>query len=174
MSAILVTPYSAVVEVIRRHRPSHMVTLLDPQTYVETPAGIQAANHLRLGVDDIVEPAEGSVCPSCDHIEEILLFNKNWSRAAPLLVHCWAGISRSTAAALIMLCDIHGPGHELDIAKSLRARAPHAHPNRLMIRHADAIMGREGRLIAAVEAMGAPRIVWEGEIVELPVRLEEL
>jgi predicted protein tyrosine phosphatase len=151
-----------------------MLTLLDPQTFVETPEGIPAANHLRLGVDDIVEPAEGSVCPSYEHIEEILAFNRHWSRMTPLLVHCWAGISRSTAAALIMLCDIHGPGHERDIASSLRTRAPHAHPNRLMIRHADMIMRREGRLVAAVEAMGTPRIVWEGEVVELPVRLEDL
>ena len=151
-----------------------MVTLLDPQTYVETPLGINIANHLRLGVDDIVEPVEGSVCPTADHVAEILAFHKGWDRSSPLLVHCWAGISRSTAAALIMLSDMHGPGYELELAQSLRARAPHAHPNRLMIRHADEIMSRGGRLIAAVDAMGPPRIVWEGEVVELPVRLEEL
>ena len=73
-----------------------------------------------------------------------------------------------------MLCDIHGPGSEQDIARGLRARAAHAQPNKLMIRHADALMGREGRMIAAVEAMGPARIVWEGEVVELPLELDKL
>jgi predicted protein tyrosine phosphatase len=52
--------------------------------------------------------------------------------------------------------------------------APHAQPNRLMIRHADLLLGRGGRMIAAVEAMGEARPVWEGEIVELPLSLDEL
>ncbi len=174
MSAILITPYSAVEDAVRRHRPSHVVTLLDPQTAVSTPAGIARQRHLRLGVDDISAPAEGSIAPTSEHIASILSFAQTWDRSAPLLVHCWAGISRSTAAALILLCDIHGPGHEHDIARGLRTRASHAQPNRLMIRHADTLMGREGRMIAAVEAMGPARIVWEGEVVELPLTLDEL
>lgn len=71
-----------------------------------------------------------------------------------------------------MMCDIQGCGKEAVIARDLRFRAPHAHPNRLMIRHADALMGREGRMIAAVEAMGAGRPVWQGEIVELPLNMD--
>lgn len=174
MSAILITPYSAVEEAVRRHRPSHIVTLLDPLTEVPTPAGIAPGHHLRLGVDDIVEHVEGSIAPTSDHVANILSFAQGWKRTAPLLVHCWAGISRSTAAAFIMLCDIHGHGHEDAIARALRGRAAHAQPNKLMVRHADALMGREGRMIAAVEAMGPGRIVWEGEVVELPLGLDEL
>jgi predicted protein tyrosine phosphatase len=174
MSAILITPFSAVEDTVRRYRPSHVVTLLDPQTVVATPTGIARARHLRLGIDDITEPADGSVAPTKDHVAHILGFAREWDRTAPLLVHCWAGISRSTAAALILLCDIHGSGREHEIAQGLRARAAHAQPNKLMIRHADALMGREGRMIEAVEAMGPARIVWEGEVVELPLTLAEL
>ncbi len=174
MSAILITPFSAVEDAVRRHHPSHIMTLLDPQTVVATPSGIAAGRHLRLGVDDISEPVEGSIAPTSDHIARILNFAQSWDRSAPMLVHCWAGISRSTAAAFILLCDIHGQGREHDIAHGLRARAAHAQPNRLMIQHADALMGRKGRMVEAVEAMGPARIVWEGEVVELPLSLDEL
>ena len=171
MSSLLITPYSAIEEVVRRYRPSHMLTLM-VEPFVETPAAIEATRHLRIGVHDIAEPAEGAVAPCVDHISEIIAFAKGWDRAQPFLVHCWAGISRSTAAAYIMMCDIQGSGKEAEIARDLRFRAPHAHPNRLMIRHADALMGREGRMIAAVEAMGAGRPVWQGEIVELPLKMD--
>jgi predicted protein tyrosine phosphatase len=103
MSAILITPFSAVEDTVRRHRPSHIVTLLDPQTAVTTPAGIARQRHLRLGVDDIAAPVEGSIVPTSDHIASILSFAETWDRSAPMLVHCWAGISRSTAAAFILL-----------------------------------------------------------------------
>jgi predicted protein tyrosine phosphatase len=166
MSKLLISPYSAIGDVVRRHRPSHMLSLMI-EPYVETPAGIEAARHLRINVHDIAEPTEGAIAPCAGHISDILAFARRWDRSAPFLVHCWAGISRSTAAAYIMMCDMAKAGEEDAIARDLRLHAPHAHPNRLMIRHADAILGREGRMIAAVEAMSAPRSVWEGEIVEL-------
>ena len=173
MSQILIAPYSLLTETVRRHRPSHLLTLMvEPE--VETPESILPHRHLRLSVHDIAEAVEGSVAPDRSHIEYLLGFARGWDRTAPFLVHCWAGISRSTAAAYILLCDMHAPGHEDRIAQALRIRAPHAQPNRLMIRHADAVMGREGRMIAAVEAMGDARPAWEGQVVELPLALEEL
>ena len=174
MSAIFITPYSAVEATVKRHKPSHVITLLDPQTLVATPRGIARERHLRLGIDDITEPAMGSVVPSSEHVSDILAFAKSWDRKQPILVHCWAGISRSTAAAFILLSDIHGAGSEYEIARGLRARAPHAQPNRLMVRHADALMGRGGHMIDAVATMGPARVVWEGEVVELPLLLDEL
>ncbi len=170
MSSLLIAPYAAIDEAIRRHRPSHMLTLM-VEPFVETPAAIAPGRHLRIGVHDIAEPAEGAVAPAAGHISDIIAFAKGWDRKAPFLVHCWAGISRSTAAAYIMMCDIQGHGQEAAIARDLRFHAPHAHPNRLMIRLADEAMGRQGRMIAAIEAMGEARPVWEGEIVELPLTL---
>ena len=149
-----------------------MLTLMDE--HVATPPAIQPERHHRIQVNDIVEPAEGAIAPSAGHIEGFLAFSKTWTREAPFLVHCWAGISRSTAAAYILLCDIRGPGHEAAIARELRAHAPHAQPNRLMIRHADQILGREGRMIAAVEAMGDARVVWDADVVEMTVLAEDL
>jgi predicted protein tyrosine phosphatase len=69
---------------------------------------------------------------------------------------------------------VHGAGHEEQIAQALRFHAPHAQPNRLMIRHADTLLNRKGRMIAAVEAMSHARPVSEGEVVQLPLSLDEL
>jgi predicted protein tyrosine phosphatase len=149
-----------------------MLTLMDD--HVETPPTIRPERHFRLRVNDIVEPAEGAIAPARHHIEDMLTFARTWRREAPFLVHCWAGISRSTAAAYIMLCDIKGAGYEQTIARELRALAPHAQPNRLMIKHADEILGRAGRMVAAVEAMGEARIVLETEPVEIRLLAEDL
>jgi predicted protein tyrosine phosphatase len=173
MTSILIAPYFALEETVKRHRPSHVVTLM-VEPFVVTPETIPPDRHLRLGVHDIIEPAEGSVAPDSSHIADLLAFAKDWDRTQPLLVHCWAGISRSTAAAYILLCDVHGPGHEERIAQALRFRAAHAQPNRLMIRHADQILGRGGRMIDAVAAMGEARPSWQGEVVELPLGLDIL
>jgi len=172
MPCLLISSYAAVPDAIRKHRPSHMLTLMDE--HVPTPPEIPPERHHRIRVHDIIEPAEGAIPPTTDHIEGLLTFSRSWRREAPFLVHCWAGISRSTAAAYILLCDIRGPGHETQIARELRELAPHAQPNRLMIRHADQILAREGRMIAAVESMGDARIVWETEVVELNVLTEGL
>jgi len=172
MPRLLISSYAAIADAIRRHRPSHMLTLMDE--HVTTPPEILPERHHRIRVHDIVEPAEGAIPPAMDHIEGLLTFSRTWTREAPFLVHCWAGISRSTAAAYILLCDIRGPGYEVEIARELRELAPHAQPNRLMIRHADQLLAREGRMIAAVESMGEARIVWETEVVELNALAEKL
>jgi predicted protein tyrosine phosphatase len=173
MSRILISPYAVLEETVRRHRPSHLVTLM-VEPFVVTPKSIPADRHLRVGVHDVVEAAEGIVAPHEDHIAGMLAFAKGWDRSAPLLVHCWAGISRSTAAAYILMCDLHGDGHEDRIARYLRASAPHAQPNRLMISHADRLLAREGRMIAAVEAMGEASPCWQGEVVELSLDLDSM
>jgi predicted protein tyrosine phosphatase len=86
-----------------------------------------------------------------------------------MIVHCWAGVSRSMASAYTVLCDRAGPRSEMEIAQAMRARAPHAYPNRLIVRLADEMLGREGRMVAAVEAMGDGVLVVEGALVEFPL-----
>lgn len=174
MSMILVAPLSAVEQAIRRYRPSHMVTLLSPEHMIETPEGVQPEFHLRLGVNDVAEAMFSDAPPAEHHIEKLIRFGRGWNAEAPMLVHCWAGVSRSTAAAFILLCDRFGDGSEMDIAKALRMRIPHAFPNPLMIRLADRALERKGCMIRAVEAIGRGVIVAEGECIELPLSREEL
>lgn len=169
MPRILVTPLSAVEATIRRHRPSHMVTLLSPDHMIETPDGFPPERHLRLGMQDVVDTAGADRPPETSHVEELLAFSRQWPAEDPLLIHCWAGISRSMAATYIVLCDRLGRGSELAAARAIRARAPHAYPNALLVRHADALLGRDGRMVEAIRSIGAGRMVAEGELVEFPL-----
>jgi len=173
MPMILVTPLSYIDQAITRYRPSHMMTLLSPEHMIETPNGIDAAQHLRLGLNDVSVASAGEDPPNADHVEQIIAFGRKWDAKAPLLVHCWAGVSRSTAAAYIVLCDKLGAS-EYKIAAGLRARAPHAYPNPLMVAHADKLLKRDGRMIAAAESIGRGKIVAEGKCVELPLSADEL
>ena len=166
---IYVCPLSAVEDVIDVSAPSHMISLLDPETMISTPDRISPDKHLQVPINDIAHHDAELVPPGHDHIENILTFIDTWSHDdAPILIHCWAGISRSTATALITLCQRNPNASEHTLAQTLRDAAPHAHPNRLMIKLADEILGRQGRLVSAVEAMGAGSMTWEGEIFSMP------
>jgi predicted protein tyrosine phosphatase len=170
---ILVTPLSWVDETIRAYHPSHLVTLLSPEHMIETPPGVDPARHLKLGVNDVAEAWASEAPPAAHHVARLLEFGRTWNADAPLLVHCWAGISRSTAAAYILLNDRLGPGHEEKIAQYLRQVAPHAFPNPLLVSLGDKALSREGRMIEAVRAIGRGDVVAEGCCVELPLVYEE-
>ncbi len=167
---ILITPLSEIHTVIAEHRPSHMITLLDPEYLIDTPAGIAAERHLKLGVWDISQPAEGMTLAAPAQVEQILQFGRDWEGAEPMLVHCWAGISRSTATAFMIACARNPHAAELDIARRLRQAAPHAHPNRRLVGLADQALGRRGRMVEAVEAIGASNAAVMGRPFELPAR----
>ncbi|MDB5495718.1 MAG: hypothetical protein JWP86_3055 [Phenylobacterium sp.] len=151
---LIVCGLADVEPLIAARRPSHLITLLDPMTMIATPAGVAPERHLRLGVNDIVEPMEAMIVPDATVVSQILAFGRTWDGADPMLIHCWAGISRSTATAFVLACERSPKVEERTIALALRRAAPHASPNRRIVALADELMGREGRMVAAVEAMG--------------------
>lgn len=151
---IIVCGLGDVAATLARQRPSHMVTLLDPATMIATPGALSSERHLKLAVNDIAEPAEGLVLPGEDVVRQLLAFAEGWDETAPMLIHCWAGISRSTASAFVLACDRSPAVDERAIAKALRRAAPHASPNRRIVALADDMLGRRGRMVDAVEAMG--------------------
>lgn len=136
---------------------------------IETPQGFPAGAHLKLGINDIADPILGPAPPARQHVEALLEFSRAWDGNQPLLIHCWAGISRSMASAYTILCDRLGPGREEEIAAAMRRRAPHAQPNRLLVQHADEALGRGGAMLAAVKAMRPPLIVQEGVTTLFPL-----
>ena len=85
-----------------------------------------------------------------------------------MVVHCWAGISRSTAAAYTALCAINPYASEELIARRLREASPTAFPNRLIVRLADTALGRNGRMIRAVESIGRGVVASEAVPFSLP------
>lgn len=149
---------------------SHMVSIVNVGTPVTRPASIAAERHLFLGFDDLAEPLAGMVAPSAGHVGQFIQFLANWDQASPLVVHCFAGISRSTAGAFIALCTLSPDRDEADIAQALRQASPYAFPNPLMVQHADAILGREGRMSRAIVGIGRGVETYESHPFMLPVR----
>ena len=169
---LIVCSLASVDDVIAARAPSHLVTLLSPGSMIETPAGLVggAARHLKVEVNDIDGEVEGLKAPDAATVDRILAFGETWDETHPMLVHCFAGISRSTATAFILACERSAPGDEARIARALRAASPAAHPNRLLVSLADARLGREGRMIAAIEAIGPGAFAAENAPFDLPAR----
>ncbi len=165
---IYVTSLFEMPEYVRALRPGSLVSIIQPELQPDTPAEIDPRDHHRVPVHDIAQPEPGSIHPSQHHVAALIEFLQEWSVDRSLMIHCYAGNSRSTAAALIALA-MKKSGSELDAAAALRRAAPHAQPNRLIVSLADRILGLEGRLVAGREAMGAGEPARAGTLVELPV-----
>jgi predicted protein tyrosine phosphatase len=140
----------------------HVVTLLKDTDLVQRPCGISAENHLVLGMDDISSPLEGYIAPADEHVAKLLAFVRNWDRAAPLVMHCYAGISRSTAGAYVAACALNPHRDELAIARKLRLASPTATPNFRIVALADHALGRAGRMTTAIEKIGRGTTAFEG------------
>jgi predicted protein tyrosine phosphatase len=154
---------------VRTLAPSHLISVVAPEEQPAPVAEVPAERHLRLAVHDIAEEMAGYIAPGAEHIDELIRFVRDWPAERPLLVHCIAGVSRSTAAALIALVS-RSEGSEGEAALRLRARSPHAQPNRRMIALADDLLGCDGRLIASREAMGTGiHGVMRAPLVALPL-----
>jgi predicted protein tyrosine phosphatase len=168
---IYVAPLSLVQMTIADARVSHLVTLINDETVIQTPEGIGAGRHLRLAMNDICEPQPGLVPPCESHVSDLIKFALDWERQAPLLIHCWAGISRSTAAAFITLCALNPEASEREAARALRRASPTAYPNRLLVALADEALSRYGRMMTAIEEIGRGKVAEEAEVFALPARL---
>jgi predicted protein tyrosine phosphatase len=131
----------------------HVVSLLGDERVVRPP-GIAPKNHLRLRLHDINLPLDGYVLPGEAHVAELLAFVRGWDRSAPLVVHCFAGISRSTASAYASVCALNPDRNEASIAHELRRASPTATPNIRIVALADQLLGRNGRMTAAIESIG--------------------
>ena len=172
-ATIYVAPLSKVEHTIASRAVSHLVTLINNDTPVPTPASIAKERHLRLAMNDICEPADGLVLPGEHHVAELVRFTLDWHRAAPLLIHCWAGISRSTASMFMALCKLNPGVSEVAILKRMRALAPHIAPNRLLVAHADDLLGRDGRMVDALDEIGPAIPASEGFLFELPAAITQ-
>jgi predicted protein tyrosine phosphatase len=105
MTVIHVCSLARLPETAERHKPSHLITLMSDVSDVERPGHIPPEQHLALAFNDIPDPLPGMVAPAAGHVQEVLRFAGEWRQdRAPLLIHCWAGISRSTAAAYATIC----------------------------------------------------------------------
>lgn len=160
---IYVTSLARLHETVERSGARHMVTLINDGTAVVRPDSIPEENHLFLGFNDITEVTDGMTPPGGHHVDQFISFLEGWDRTTPLVVHCFAGISRSTAAGFIAACALQPERDELDIAWAIRKASPSATPNSLLVALADARLGREGRMSAAAKAIGRGADAYSGE-----------
>ncbi len=165
---IIVCPLNSVADQVRLSGARHAVSLLGPPTPAPTIAEIEPGNHLKLAFHDIIEARDGLEPPMPAHVEQVIAFARRWPREAPLLIHCYAGISRSTAAAFISWCALRPELDEAQLAERLRTASPSATPNALMVSFADRLLARDGAMVRAIAAIGRGEDAFEGR----PFRLD--
>ena len=154
MPVIVVSPLSMIAETAVRHKAREMISLLAENQRFHRPGVIAAKRHLLLGVNDITETEAGLVAPQGLHVRKIIDFVKDWDQSAPLLIHCWFGVSRSPAAALIAALALQPEQDARKLALRLREASPQASPNIRLIEIGDHLLGRKGDLVDAVRAIG--------------------
>jgi predicted protein tyrosine phosphatase len=165
---IYVSSLGALGSVTARFASFDLLTLLSPDHPETDWSSLACGRHVRLAFHDIVEPLPGLVAPDRNTIQAILDFGRVRTYQRAMLIHCWAGISRSSAAAFAIACD-HNPGYERAIADELRRRAAFVTPNRLMVELADNVLGRGGRMVDAVDRIGRGAEAFEGNPYQLPL-----
>ena len=151
---------------------THVLSILDPGW--PEPEAFQGFDpHFRatLRFHDAIEPDPGVVLPQKSDVDAILTFGRDAGDVSHLLIHCHAGISRSTAAMLMILAQAHPREMEDAIVDQLLEIRPQAWPNSRMIGFADELLGRDGRLSAAVARIYAKRLEAHPELAETMRRL---
>ena len=149
----------------KRHKRNFdaVLTIEDPRTRPNDRLRFNkrpAPDHLVLRFEDLDEGPGHLTLPTLADAEAILAFGRRHS-ANRLLIHCHAGLSRSTAAGLAILADRLGPGNEAKALTQLLAIRPQAVPNLWLTAAADDALGRDGRLTAAVLAENERRPDWQ-------------
>ncbi|ESY10401.1 tyrosine phosphatase family protein [Mesorhizobium sp. C386A] len=149
-------------ETVAKSGAERVLSLLAAGTEVTRPASIARENHLHLVMHDIAVAQDGMTMPGEDHVRNLLDFARKWDRVKPMVVHCYAGISRSTASAYIIAAALAPKRDEVELAQTLRKLSPSATPNPRLIAVADALLSRQGRMIEAIEAIGRGADAFEG------------
>lgn len=157
---------------VRELKPARVVSLIQPELEPEIPPELKPAQFLRVALHDISEHRQNHILPGMEAVATLIDFLEDWDPAdGPLLTHCYAGVSRSTAAALIAATmKTNDPDWA---AIRLRAAAPHAAPNRLIVQLADERLGLNGALVAACINMGESERVVEGPLTVLRIGAEQ-
>jgi predicted protein tyrosine phosphatase len=139
-------------------RATHVLSILDPEYPVPEAFG-QYGEHKRLELrfHDIIDPTPGMILPSLEQVEAVLAFGRSLAaepaRDARLIVHCHAGISRSTASMALILAQAmpEEPAHS--VLATVYAIREKAWPNLRIIEMGDRLLGRDGTLVQAAIAL---------------------
>ena len=152
---IIVCSLSDLVDVCESIKPKYLISVIDPGYEPETPKFV--LKHLKLGFDDITKISSDNhifrlnteeipqLPPNHSHIDSIAQFTNTWNVKEDIVIHCWCGVSRSMATATYLMCKKNM--HDIDNnIKYIRSIAPHANPNKLLIKLFEENLGTNGKL----------------------------
>ena len=157
---IIVCSLSDVVNVCESVKPKYLISVIDPGYAPETPKFVQ--KHLKLGFDDIVKISPENhifrlntdeipqIPPNSSHIKSISEFTSEWNVGEDIVIHCWCGVSRSMATATYLMCKKNIENIDNNI-KYIRFIAPHANPNKLLVKLFEENLGTNGQIAKSFE-----------------------
>jgi predicted protein tyrosine phosphatase len=135
---------------------THVLSILDPE-WPDPPAFGEFAPHRRLALrfHDIIEAEPGRLAPSRDDVARLLAFGRELHApsGSHLLVHCHAGVSRSTASAALILAQAHPERSAREVLDAVSQMRPRAWPNLRILEFGDALLERNGAIAAAAAAV---------------------
>lgn len=150
------------------HRPQRVISLVSEDEAPPRFEGLAAVAHMMLHAARETSAREIDAAAR-QRAAEIVRFLNEWDGKGAILIHCQRGVARSMAAAYVVMCARAPSMREAAIAQGLRKAAPHADPCPLLVAHADRLMGRDGRMIAAIEDLSPPSAAIAAPIVVLPL-----
>jgi predicted protein tyrosine phosphatase len=166
---IIVCSLRAAHEQLTLHQAKSAISILAPPTQHPVFHGLRKTDHLCLSFHDVAAATPGLNAPGKQDMDKLLDFLQAWDQTRPMLIHCWAGISRSTASAFIASCLFQPDRDEQELADILREASPSATPNPMLIKLADQALGRDGRMVSAIENIGRGEDAFEGAPFTLDV-----
>jgi predicted protein tyrosine phosphatase len=135
---------------------THVLSILDPE-WPDPTAFAEFAPHHRLSLrfHDIIDTEPGRLAPAREDVARLLAFGRELHEAASshLLVHCHAGVSRSTASAALILAQAYPDRPAAEVLEEVSRMRPRAWPNLRILEFGDALLGRNGELVAAAPAI---------------------
>jgi predicted protein tyrosine phosphatase len=154
---VFVCPKNNAHDTAKKVGATHWLCILDPGDRIYVTPRLQKLTTLHLRFEDVLEETDRDA-PTLQDVERMLRWGEAIPEDATVVINCFAGVSRSTAAALALMTQkTRDPN---DAARRLLAQRPTACPNPIITKHADAILGMGGALFERGEEIARARIEW--------------
>ena len=148
---------------------SHVLSILDPGwPEPEAFGAFDPHRRLELRFHDVIETEPGCIAPESLDVEQLLSFGRDLTegKGTHLLVHCHAGVSRSTAAATLIVAQARPDRPAEEALQTVLSRRPRAWPNLRILELGDALLERRGEIVGAARAHYRRRIEHEPWLIE--------